>query len=441
MKPVKLSISNIGILKEVEIPLDKDAVILTGEVRQGKTTILNCIKFLFGTTYPNDIIRHGQREAFIQVDFEDGSTVRKEFYIGRDGLPKKRAVQYNGPDGLPISKPADKLKEIISPLTLNQDMIINMTGAERRKYFVEVFNVDTTEQDKIIKEQNDKISEIKAEIKTLPITAPEEVTIVDTAPIKLQINAIKSKNEGAMAEYYKKDSEERTRVENIKKERAQAEHIIEATSTELSALKAEQKRIQEKIENAENTIGHYKELSDESEAPAYVAPEQPELESTTELEAELEEAIKSEYEYKEYIKNKELYAKRVELERELKDAADAKHNAVNLKFAKLKEINDEHQIPGLEFKDDGGFTFEDTDADMLSTSQLMRLTSLMSKQYPGTVAIETVDRAESLGESILEHIQRAAIEKKTILASIVGEYPAEASDKVGVFVVRNGEVE
>jgi hypothetical protein len=51
-----------------------------------------------------------------------------------------------------------------------------------------------------------------------------------------------------------------------------------------------------------------------------------------------------------------------------------------------------------------------------------------------------LDRAESLGKSIFEYIDRAKAEKKTIMATIVGERPAKVSPEIGVFVVEDGRV-
>ena len=50
--------------------------------------------------------------------------------------------------------------------------------------------------------------------------------------------------------------------------------------------------------------------------------------------------------------------------------------------ALLSSINDKCDIIGLKFDDNGDFEYEGTTAGMLSTSQLMRLSSELSKLYP-----------------------------------------------------------
>jgi hypothetical protein len=70
----------------------------------------------------------------------------------------------------------------------------------------------------------------------------------------------------------------------------------------------------------------------------------------------------------------------------------------------------------------------------------MRLSSLLSARYPAGLGVELIDRAESLGKSIFEFVSRAVSEQKTILATVVGERPANAPEQVGVFVVEKGKV-
>jgi hypothetical protein len=77
---------------------------------------------------------------------------------------------------------------------------------------------------------------------------------------------------------------------------------------------------------------------------------------------------------------------------------------------------------------------------MLSTSQIMRLSELLSGRYPDGFNLSLLDRGESMGKSIFALIERATAEEKTILATVVGEKPAKTPDGVGVFVVEGGQV-
>ena len=92
------------------------------------------------------------------------------------------------------------------------------------------------------------------------------------------------------------------------------------------------------------------------------------------------------------------------------------------------------------FDETGDFTYDGTQAGMLSTSQLMQLSSELSALYPEGLGVELLDGAESLGKSVFEFVNRAKAENKTILATIVGERPAKVPENIGVFVVEEGKV-
>ena len=63
---------------------------------------------------------------------------------------------------------------------------------------------------------------------------------------------------------------------------------------------------------------------------------------------------------------------------------------------------------------------------------------MLSNLYPAGFGVDLIDRAESLGKSIFDFVEQAKAENKTILASIVGEKPAQVPADVGVFVVGAG---
>ncbi len=66
----------------------------------------------------------------------------------------------------------------------------------------------------------------------------------------------------------------------------------------------------------------------------------------------------------------------------------------------------------------------------------MRLSSDLSSMYPSDFGISLIDRGESLGKSIYGFIERAKLEQTTILATIVGEKPADVPEEIGVYCHR-----
>ena len=104
MKVKQLKIVNIGMIESETIELNKPLIIFYGEIRAGKSTLLNAVRWVCGGSFPADIIRHGQTEAEIELTLENGS-LRREFYRSSDGSTRARALVFIR-DGVLESNPA-----------------------------------------------------------------------------------------------------------------------------------------------------------------------------------------------------------------------------------------------------------------------------------------------------------------------------------------------
>jgi hypothetical protein len=141
--------------------------------------------------------------------------------------------------------------------------------------------------------------------------------------------------------------------------------------------------------------------------------------------------------YDNYLKESAREDEKMKLTGELKELTE-KIRVMRIEKAH-KQSNINGIIEGLEYKD-FQLRYENTTFEMLSTSQLMKLSSLLSSLYTDSFGLELIDRGESMGKSIFGLIEKAEKEDKNILVTIVGEKPANIPDKVGVFVVENGEI-
>jgi hypothetical protein len=161
---------------------------------------------------------------------------------------------------------------------------------------------------------------------------------------------------------------------------------------------------------------------------------------TAQVDEALRKAAADEVRFTQYQDNQARASQRAQDELQI-EALDATVRELRKnKIAKLKQSSEATGIPGLEFDEAGNFRFEGSEAGMLSTSQIMRLSSLLSAKYPPGFGLDLIDRAESLGKSVFEFVERAKAENKTILAAVVGERPAQVPAEVGVFVVEGGVV-
>jgi hypothetical protein len=161
---------------------------------------------------------------------------------------------------------------------------------------------------------------------------------------------------------------------------------------------------------------------------------------TAALESKIVEAARTNVRRSQYLANLKKVEQKEADKKLLLDMERQERELRQARLDKLKKLADASGIPGLEFHEDLSFSFQGTSAGMLSTSQLMSLSSAIAALYPEGFGLELIDRAESLGASIFAFVEKARKEDKTILATIVGERPAKAPEEVGVFVVRAGKV-
>ena len=68
MKVTKLTVKNIGIIEKSCIEINKPEIVFYGEIKQGKSTLLNAVRWVCGGSVPGDIIRHGQTEASVMLE-------------------------------------------------------------------------------------------------------------------------------------------------------------------------------------------------------------------------------------------------------------------------------------------------------------------------------------------------------------------------------------
>ena len=145
IRPTKLIIRNIGKIAESIIEINKPLLLFYGEIRQGKSTILNCVRWVCGGELPQDIIKHNEREGSIELHIE-GGMIGRSFYRAKDESTKARPVVFVR-NGKPVSSPVSEIKRFLNPFLLDQDLLRNKTELERKQYFIELFAVNTSELD------------------------------------------------------------------------------------------------------------------------------------------------------------------------------------------------------------------------------------------------------------------------------------------------------
>ncbi|MBQ7669475.1 MAG: DNA repair protein RecN [Clostridia bacterium] len=65
-----VSISNVAVIKELNVDFDKGFTVITGETGAGKSVFIDCISFALGSRADKDMIRTGEKKAEVSALFE-----------------------------------------------------------------------------------------------------------------------------------------------------------------------------------------------------------------------------------------------------------------------------------------------------------------------------------------------------------------------------------
>lgn len=460
MKIKSLKIVNCGLVKDQTIPFDKPLIIFYGEVMNGKTTILNCVKIAFGMKPPADFISHGESEALIELELESGKITRRlkrrsdGSYIDNHSIVMNNEVV--GKTGL---------KNFINPFQLNQNHFIEMNFEEKKKYLVDLFGIDTSSIDyeinSLFNKNKDYRSQIKAmgEIELNPVEKIDEISLKKEYVFISEKNQLLERNYKASLENIEKENEHKLQL--LKDLDENANKMIEAQKIHKESMEKAQKEyetelslITERLQNKLNMANQiYSEKSEYLENNETVLkdkiknfkptepPKEPDYLPTAELIKKIESAKIENLKYEQYLKDKERYDKKVALENSLKESETKLKLRREERQKVLVDAKLSEKIPGLEIDEAGKIKFEGDDLSMISDSQEMRLSSLISSLYPECFNIELVDRGESMGKSIFALIDKAKNENRTILATVVRDEIAETPEEVGVYWMDKGSAE
>jgi hypothetical protein len=302
-----------------------------------------------------------------------------------------------------------------------------MGEIERKQYFAQLFAVDTTEIDKDILACELEAKELRVKIKMYG-----EIDLTEVKPVDVSLL------QGKLAFIRKKYQIDIKNVEEQNKEIRSYNNVVHVAVTDLKRWSEEiltlQKRIRELSQKCNDTEVWLTTNQEKDEIPFLDPPD------TSELETKISEAAATNVQAEQYQKNVKQAQEKQTDEKKLLEVEKQRRDWKKVKIAKLADISKSCKIKNLSFDESGNFTYEGTSAGMLSGSQIMKLSEDLSNLYPKDLGIGLIDRAESLGKSVFLLIDRAKEEEKTILATVVGERPAEIPAEVGVWIVEKGEV-
>jgi DNA repair exonuclease SbcCD ATPase subunit len=447
MNVTKLTVNNIGCVGKVEIVFDFALNLFYGEVMSGKTTLLNAVRWSFGGAFPDDIIQHGKREAFVQLEGTEENkpwVIRREWYVGKDGTTKARSISFTR-NGVPSRKPVDEIARFLNPFLLNQDHLRDMTELQRGRYLAELFGVDTAEEDRAINAASVEAAELRAKVKGYGEIDLTPVSPVDVDALRLARAAIvntaiskaadaKDARRKVLTEFNEAAEKIEThnigvRIANGARDKAAAS--VDALTDTIAGIESRIVALQEELKDAntsKNTrIKWLSEHPAQDELPRPSAPDTSEYQAiieakpdTFDVDCQIAEAGATNVKAKQYQANKARAEAKAADERRVLELEAEQRRLKDAKVAKLAGIGAASKVPGLVFKESGGFEYEGTDAGMLSDSQIMRLSQGLSALYPAGFGLSLIDRGESLGKSVMQLQGEAEARESTILVTIVG---------------------
>lgn len=452
MKILSLTIQNIGIIKKGTLKLDNPLTIIYGEIKQGKSTYLNAIRWAFGGSFPKDIITHGETEASIIIQLDSGMIMRS-FYFNKDGEITSRPQKI-----ILNNRPAsvNDLKRYLNPFLLDQEHLVKLkAGNERAQFINEIFQINTSEIDKELMAYETKAQGMRATIKAFgdvevnPVTEPNiDALFEEKKKIEKDIQEQKQLSEPENKKIREDHENERQLLldDIVKFNNEQKLRDIKIkNSTDLfeSLLKQIKGSIFEKcfdIDCAKRLLLELpkaqpeKQLKVDLPEPTFITIDESGL---IDINNRINEAKTQKILYDQYVKDESRKREKEIMQGQLREIEGIIKRMRLEKQHAQEEING--IIEGLEYKD-FQLWYENTSFEMLSTSQLMTLSSKLSSMYSESLGIELIDKGESLGKSVFDLINKAEKEEKNILVTVVGDKPAEIPENIGVFVVEKGDI-
>jgi len=429
MKVTRLTVKNIGIIEDACVEINKPEIIFYGEIKQGKSTLLNAVRWVCGGAVPGDIIRHGQTEASVMLEGleSDGKPwmIQRGWYVGKDGSTKAREVVYTRA-GVPVKKPVQEIAKHLNPFLLDQDHLRKMTTLERGRYLADLFGVKTDAEDAGIAAADQQAKQLRIKISMYGA--------LDLTPVeRVDVGRLQAERKEVVAEYEAECA--RIDAENVtsRKHNADVERIANTCYTltnEAAALESQLATVKTKLAQGKAWLVRNRKVQDATR------PCQPD---TIALDAALQQAGAQNVMADNYDKAQAKAGERaadgktlLALEKTIRDARAAK-------VAMLTKVGRESGVAGLVFTATG-FEFDGADSSMLSDSQIIRLSEALSAKYPEGFGLSMLDRGESLGKSVLTLWEEAQARKATVLVTVVGDKPAELPAEVGAYVVHQGKV-
>ena len=392
-----LQIENIKKIKVIDITPQKDLVIIEGENKAGKTSIMDSISYLLGgkMLIPEQPIRQGEKEGMAKAVIGDFEVIRKW------SNPYTSTLKIKTADGSSPSSPQKWLDEKIGSFALEVAELMNMKKDDRITVFKRITGLKLDDlKVKYERVQDDKRLEarrlegLKKELSTLD-DLPEKAETENFDALQEE----RKKKDKENDEYYTKMKDEEIKSESLQRyedELLQINNRINELKLTLEGAEKDKKNVELFIGESEKVIIQIKE--EKEKMPTW------DLSEIDERMKKSNDAIELQYKYKRketlatdvLVLGKEIEGYVVEMDKIKKEKSD------RIKNTKLP-------IEGLEFDGDV-IRYNNIEFEECSTAERIEIALAVAVEENPNIRVLLIREGSSLDESAVKRVKKLAKE-------------------------------
>lgn len=458
MKILGLQIQGIGKIKAMELSFkDKGLIPIVGTNNQGKTTIIKCLEMLMsGGSLPNDIINHDSKKGEIVAQIDD-------YQVKKVITDKTTRLEVSTNNSI-MKNPQTFLCSLINKISFNPFNFINKSGNEKLREMMNYAGINFQDIDKMIINLEAERRVVGREVKNMgKIDKVDHVSEIELKSLYNSRDEIEKSNAKLKGEHYEKvlkikteilefNNLQRQKEKNIEDKQKdinfleeagdkalveikQIENGIMELNERLAAIRHEQTKIGEKVETRSQELKELPLVESQKDINK-IEIDGPVFKLTEEIDTQIQVAKTQNEEAKKYTDYLVELSKQKEKQKEYDDLG----NDINSRREGKKETLKNVKLPveDLEIREDGLY-YKDTYSENLSTTEALKLASLLClTQNPKLRAI-TIDRGESFDKENIKFLEKWGIENDMqCFITIVDEIPDIKQD--GIFYIEEGEL-
>lgn len=392
-----LRVENIKRIKAVDITPSKDLVIIEGQNRAGKTSIMDSISYLLGgkILIPEQPIRQGEKEGFAKAVIGDFEVIRKWTNPYTSTLKIKTA------EGVSPTAPQKWLDEKIGSFALEVAELMDMKKEDRLEVFKRITGLKLDDlKVKYEKIQDDKrldtrqLEGIKKELATMR-DLPEKA---ETENFDALQEERKEKEQDNLARLKAENENEEIRaiIKNDKDSLQGLKQQIKGLKDSLIMLEQEEKEITEAI--ARNEKKYDEDVKKCVDMPSW---------DLTEIDERMKKAndmIELQYKYK---RKEELETDKLVLQKNIDKSLEDMEKIKKEKIERIK--NNKLPIEGLEF-DGEKIIYNGIEFEECSTAERIEIALAVAVEENPNIRVLLIREGSSLDESAVKRVKKLAKE-------------------------------